>query len=369
MFYKNRLYLVSAVLFVFLLMMCTSGKRSSDNGAFKIRTGVNISHWLSQSDKRGEERAAYITKSDFDTIVITGFDHVRLPVDEVQLWDSLGNKIPEAFSLLHNAIGWALEDNLRVIVDLHIIRSHYFNAASNLLWTDSAAQEKLVNMWLELSDQMKQYPVDMLAYELMNEAVAPDPDDWNKLFNKVLTAIRVNEPLRKVVIGSNRWQLPETFPDLEIPENDTNLILSFHFYIPTALTHHLAPWTEVAEYKGPVNYPGWIVDTTNYAHLSEKTVSAMRRYANGYFTKDSLLKEMMPAILVAKEKKLPLYCGEFGIYPAIPEEISLCWYKDVCAIFNANGIAYCHWAYKGDFPIVNKKGETNKALVSLLTSK
>jgi endoglucanase len=188
------------------------------------------------------------------------------------------------------------------------------------------------------------------------------------LFNKVLTALRVKEPLRKVVIGSNRWQIPGTFPDLKLPENDTNLILSFHFYTPTALTHHTAWWTEVAEYTGPVNYPGWIIDTSNYAHLSEKTVSAMRQYANGYFTKDSLEKEMMPAILFAKEKNLPLFCGEFGIYPTIPEEISLRWYNDVCSIFNTHGIAYCHWTYKGDFPIVDSTGTPNRALVSILVA-
>jgi endoglucanase len=358
------------VTITFLCVMCGANKNKlQPDETFMLRTGVNVSHWLSQSEARGQERAGYIMEADFDTIAAAGFDHVRIPVDEVQLWDSAGLKIPEAFTLLHNAIGWALGNGLRVIVDLHIIRSHYFNAESNDLWTNPAEQEKLVDLWMQLSDELRQYPDNVLAYELMNEAVADDPDDWNKLFSKVLTALRVKEPLRKVVIGSNRWQIPGTFPDLKLPENDTNLILSFHFYTPTALTHHQAPWTDVAEYTGPVNYPGWIIDTANYAHLSEKTVSAMQRYANGYFTKDSLEQEMMPAILFAKENKLPLFCGEFGIYPTIPEEISLRWYTDVCSIFNAHGVAYCHWTYKGDFPIVNEKREPNEALVSVLTSR
>jgi endoglucanase len=103
------------------------------NKEFKIRTGVNISHWLSQSEKRGEERKSYIVKADFDTIASVGFDHVRIPVDEVQLWDSLGNKEEEAFELLHNAINWAIEAQIKVIVDLHIIRSHYFINESNAL--------------------------------------------------------------------------------------------------------------------------------------------------------------------------------------------------------------------------------------------
>ncbi len=270
--------------------------------------------------------------------------------------------------MLHNAINWALEADLRVIVDLHIIRSHYFNAESNTLWTDPAEQDKLVDMWRQLSEELIKYPNGMLAYEIMNEAVAEDPDDWNKLLAKVITSIRKVEPERKIVVGSNMWQGAQTFPDLKLPQNDSNIILSFHFYSPMALTHYKAPWTPMAEYDGPVNYPGLIVDTANYEGLSEKAVQAMKEYANGYFDKARLEEIMSPAIKVAKESNLPLYCGEFGVYPTIPDELRLRWYKDVCEIFNKNGIAYCHWGYKGDFPVVGEKSKPERKLTDILTA-
>lgn len=354
----------------FLILTCTSNVKPDETKEdFSIRTGVNVSHWLSQSDKRGEERRNYIVKSDFDTIASVGFDHVRIPVDEVQMWDSLGNKEEEAFELLHNAINWAFASKLRVIADLHIIRSHHFLAESNPLWTEESEQEKLVDLWRQLSEELKKYPDDMLAYEILNEVVADDPEDWNNLFGKVISEIRKDEPERKIVVGSNRWQIPSTFPDLKLPENDRNIILSFHFYTPMALTHHLARWSPIAEYNGEVNYPGQIVDTAHYKELSEPTVKAMREYCNGYFTKEILAQEMSPAIKVAKENDLLLYCGEFGVYPTIPEDIMLRWYKDVCDIFNANGIAYCHWCYKGDFPVVGENSVPKRKLVSVLTAK
>jgi endoglucanase len=353
-----------------LILTCSqNNKPDTATGEFTMRTGVNVSHWLSQSDKRGEERKNYIDQSDFNAIASMGFDHVRIPVDEEQLWDAQGNKYKEAFELLHNAIGWAIAAKLRVIVDLHILRSHHFIAESNPLWTDPAEQEKLIDLWRQLSGELRGYPNEMLAYEILNEAVANDPDDWNRLFNKAIAEIRKEEPNRKIVIGSNRWQVPDTFPDMKVPENDSNIILSFHFYTPMALTHHLASWSPVAEYAGPVHYPGQIVDTLQYEKLSESTIEVMRRYANGYFTKDTLEQVMSPAIQFAKEKNLPLYCGEFGVYPTIPEEIKLLWYRDVCEIFNRNRIAYCHWCYKGDFPVVNEKGEPDRKLVSVLTEK
>jgi len=357
------------ILFVCCLMSLSSKEifpQSEDQ--FIIRTGVNVSHWLSQSDKRGEERRNYITKADFDTIASGGFDHVRIPIDEVQFWDSSGKKEKEAFTLLHNAINWAFDANLRVIVDLHIIRSHYFNAESNALWTDEKEQQKLIDMWFQLSDELVKYPNEMLAYEILNEAVADDPEDWNKLLNKVVAAIRKKEPERKIVIGSNTWQIPDTFPYLKIPKNDKNIILSFHFYTPLALTHHTASWTPIAEYKGAVNYPGQIVDTLNYAGLSESAAKFMREGANGYFDKKRLEEIMLPAIKVAKENNLPLYCGEYGVYPVIPDEIRYRWYKDVCEIFNENDIAYCHWCYKGDFPVVGEKSTLNRKMVSILTA-
>jgi len=368
-----RKFVWSSFLIVFglIFIMCTSNniKLPKTSGEFKIKRGVNLSHWLSQSKKRGEERKNYITKSDFDTIASAGFDHVRIPIDEEQMWDEEGNKKKEAFKLLHNAINWAISSKLRVIVDLHIIRSHHFIAERNPLWTEPAEQEELINLWRKLSSELKEYPNNMVAYEILNEAVANDPEDWNNLLKEVIDEIRLNEPERTIVVGSNKWQIASTFPDLKIPEGDTNIILSFHFYNPMALTHHMAPWSVVGEYKGDVNYPGQIFDTIHYKELSEEAVTAMREHANGYFTKDTLVKIMSPAIEVAKDKNLPLFCGEFGVYPTIPEEIALRWYKDVCDIFNSNGIAYCHWCYKGDFPVVDKNGKPNKKLVSVLTSK
>ncbi len=357
--------LITYTLFAAFILSCAAEKAA---GKFEIVKGVNVSHWLSQSEKRGQERLEYITAEDFKKIADMGFDHVRIPVDEVQLWDSTGHKEEEAFKLLHNAIDWALANKLRVIVDLHIIRSHYFNANNNTLWTDPKEQDKLADLWKQLSAGLRVYPTSMLAYEILNEAVANNPEDWNNLIARMIREIRAEEPERVIVVGSNMWQNAYTFPTLRIPENDPHLILSYHFYTPFALTHHQAWWSPLSEYAGPVNYPGQIVDTLVYRQLSPAAVETMRGYANGFFDKARLEKEMMPAITYAREKKLPLYCGEFGVYPTIDNEIRLRYYQDVVDIFKTNGIAYCHWCYKGDFPILQENGDPDGPLVAILVA-
>ena len=64
---------------------------------FAINRGTNIAHWLSQGSRRGEEREQFITKKDIEDIALMGFDHVRLPIDEEQMWDENGARHDDAF--------------------------------------------------------------------------------------------------------------------------------------------------------------------------------------------------------------------------------------------------------------------------------
>lgn len=80
---------------------------------FTIKRGTNISHWLSQSAERGEARRQHIKEEDFARLEELGFDFVRLPIDEEQLWDEQGKKLPEAWQLLTQALNWAGKHRLR----------------------------------------------------------------------------------------------------------------------------------------------------------------------------------------------------------------------------------------------------------------
>jgi len=343
------------VLFSIILFSCnskTTEEASSDEG-FVIKRGVNLSHWLSQTKVRGKDRAAYTSEKDLEIIAEMGFDHVRIPFDEMQMWDEEGNKETEAFKLLHRAIGWALEQDLRVIVDLHVLRSHHFNKKDIPLWTDPQAQEYFWKMWEQLSAELINYPVDKLAYELMNEAVAPHPDQWNKLIAKGIETVRKNEPERVIVVGSNRWQQVHTFKDLKVPEGDKILILSFHYYEPFILTHYRTGWTGILqEYHGPVHYPGYTVDSSDYAGLEPELIDRLKA-SNDNWSKELFERDMMKAKKVAEAYGLQLFCGEFGAYPSTPIETRIAYYKDIISVFDKLDIAWTHWNYKNDFSLVD----------------
>ncbi len=341
---------------------------SDDYGKFTLHRGTNISHWLSQSKRRGAERKAFFTEDDVDYLAGLGFDHLRIPIDEEQMFDEAGKPEPEAFALLTNALDWCQQEGLRAIVDLHILRSHHFNEDDKPLWTEPAAQEKFMDLWRVLSDSLNSYPTGMVAYELMNEPVADDPEDWNQLVARAVAVIREREPERVIVIGSNEWQHTDTFDVLKVPENDPNILLSFHFYKPFLLTHYQASWTNIANYTGPVHYPGPIVTEEEFAQLPD-TLKAYAEERMQTYHRDSLEKMMALPIQVAKELNLPLYCGEWGVITSAPQEDRLRWYQDMVDIFEENGIAYAKWDYKsGSFGLVTGEGEPNEELVEIISS-
>lgn len=336
---------------------------AAEKAGFKVRKGTNISHWLSQSSRRGDARKAAFTKDDVVFLAGLGFDHLRIPIDEEQMWDENGKPQKEAFDLLNQALDWCKENNLRAIVDLHILRSHHFNAKEKPLWTKPEAQERFYQCWRELSDFMKDRPVDFVAYELMNEPVADDPEDWNKLVRKAVEVIRAKEPRRVIVIGSNKWQSVDTFDKLHVPADDPNILLSFHFYEPFLLTHHQASWTGIGAYKGPVHYPGKVVAEADI----EKAPESVRKQLNSKeWNREKLMERLAKPLALARKTGLPLYCGEWGCIEGAPREDRLRWYKDMASVLAENDIGWATWDYKGGFGLKGSDGKPDEELIKIL---
>lgn len=351
----KKILLVAAAVSVALFSAAAS--QPTNPSGFVIKRGINISHWLSQ-DFNWAPREEFFTEYDVRYIASLGFDHVRLPIDEKEMWHEDGTPNEEAFDFLEKALKWCEAHKLRVIVDLHTVRSHHFNAEndglSNTLWEDGSAQEHFFDLWSELSERLSHHAVDQVAYEIMNEPVAPDHEDWNRLIRNSLERIRLNEPNRVVVLGSNRWQIPETIGFLEVPEGDKNIILSTHVYSPFPFTHYLANWTPLEFYTGPVSYPGKTLPDATYDELMAFEGGRLQDLvgdSNEYWDPEQILKKFAPAIERAKELGLQLYCGEFGCLPTVPRVDRLAYYADITDVMEEAGMAWANWEYKGNFGI------------------
>jgi endoglucanase len=356
---KLKMKFILAIMAIFLFISCKPNlqEETLNPSGFKIKRGVNLSHWLSQ-DFGWSPKYTYINENDIRFIDSIGYDHVRIPIDEMEMWDSTGKAIEVAFSHLSSCLDWCAKYKVRAIVDLHVIRTHHFNAVNegghNTLWIDTMAQQNFVNLWLQLSARLHQYPNDMVAYEILNEAVAPDHEDWNKLMNKAVSAIRNLEPSRVLIIGPNMWQIAPNIKFLKLPEGDKNIILSFHTYSPMPFTHYKAGWVPMKDYSGKVHYPGQVItneDYTKYVDTSNTALVNMVKEARGSFDKQKLSDVFSSAVEFAKSKKLQLYCGEFGCLPTVDRQDRLQFYKDMISAFDEKQVAWCNWEYKGDFGI------------------
>lgn len=319
-----------------------------------IRRGTNVSHWLSQSKRRGEERRAYFTREDVRRIADYGFDHVRLPIDEEQVFTIGLEKDREAFDLLDAALDWCDEAELKVIVDLHILRSHYFLDANPPLFTDPREAERFAEIWRILAAHLGGRDEARVAFELMNEPVARNHDDWNRVAMLALRAIRESQPTRTVLLGSNRWSNCNTFDALHVPD-DRHLLLTFHFYNPMLLTHYRAGWCDTKHYEGPVNYPGWQVAPATVESLPEPARSVVQKYNRDY-GRAAMVEDLAKPLAVRSRTKLPLHCGEFGCVNHAPLEVRLRWYRDLIDVFSEFDIAWSNWDWKGSFGILDGEG-------------
>lgn len=362
----NRFGRYAFTLITFLMLLTPLQASEVTEKPVILGKGTNLAHWLSQTKSRGEKRYSFLQEKDFEYIAELGFEHVRLPIDEEHMWDEDGNRDEGAFEILHNAIRWSLKNNLKMLIDLHILRSHHFNAEVKPLWTEPAEQNQFIALWQDLSAAMHDYPNDKLVYELMNEPVADDPEDWNKLVAKALAAIRELEPDRTIMIGSNRWQSANTFDELVVPD-DRNIILSFHFYEPFVLSHYGTRWTFMRDYKGPVHYPGIAITQAEFNKLPERPHTEVEAFVGREFNKQIMTEMMEKPLRVAKESGLPLYCGEFGVYEEAPIDDRLRWYQDMLEILAENNVSWANWNYKSyEFGLVGNDGRTIEVVKDVL---
>jgi endoglucanase len=336
--------------------------------SFQVHKGTNISHWLSQSNQRGVARAEWFTKKDVQYIANLrysagsrgaggSFDHLRIPIDEVQMWDEEGRRETEAFDLLDAALDWCAEAGLRAIVDLHILRSHYFNDQEEpRLFTDSAEEARFAGLWRDLSSHLESRSNDWVAYELLNEAVARDPEDWNRVAMAAFSAVREREPERTIVLGSNWFNQHHTFERLAVPD-DPNLILTYHYYFPMLITHHQARWWYGGGvYAGPIHYPGTPIAPQDLEGLDQAFLERVDEW-NTPFDRSQMVADLAQPLAVRARTGLPLYCGEFGCYEKTPQAIRLAWYRDMMQTFEEFDIAWANWDYKGSFGIVTHEGQ------------
>lgn len=331
--------------------------------SFKISRGTNNYHWRMREDGK----PPLLDSAEAAKLASIGFDHVRIPFNEEHLWDRMGRAHRDSLRHLRKAIDSCLDAGLDVILDLHTAYSHHFIAAvTPRLFTDPAEEMRFALVWSRLSSYFKDYPVGRVAYELLNEAVAADPADWNRVASAAHSAIRDAEPERTVVLGSNYFNQTHTFHSLDIPD-DPNIILTFHYYRPMLITHHQATWWEGGFYAGPINYPGAPLAPEDLKGLCGEFCAKVPQWSNEPYGPEEFQRDLQEPLAVARKRGLPLYCGEFGCIMKAPQPIRRAWLSGFMGVLKSNGVSWANWDCRSDnFGLFDMRGNETGILDILM---
>jgi len=346
----KRCIIITLLLFIVgeSLAVMHEEKTLSPERIFQIKQGINLNEWLEKDILDSVRMDTLITYEKIDLIKQWGFDHVRIPVSEDVLLDDRMEYRPNVLKVLLDRIDYCKSVGLKVILDLHKTRNHKFGNENNELFFSEKARERFIQVWGKLQEIFSRYPNDFLAYECLNEPAAPINKHflWNDVLNEWIKFIRKKEPERFLFIGPNRGNQIWTLKYMKFPKNDSNLILTIHYYTPGLFTHYKATWSKHAFYQGPVHYPGETLTKDEYEQLPD-SLKGRYKYTRTFYDKKFISGEIKKAIKIAQSNKMQLNLGEFGCRRTVPDSSRYQWFKDVADVMKENGISYTLWGMNG----------------------
>lgn len=321
--------------------------------------GVNLGGWFSQCSYTKERYEGFVTEADVEMLSTWDIDHLRVPVDYNLVEDENGDYLEEGFAYLQKIIDWCGKYNLNMILDLHKTKGYSFDSQEGEggFFAEEKYQERFYKLWEQFAKRFGSYE-DRLAFELLNEVTEPSYiDAWNRIADTCIKRIRMIAPTIKILVGSYWNNSVSAVKDINLSDYE-NIVLNFHCYEPFIFTHQAAGWVPAFPADFSLEFPG---NREEYAQATKKYFPDMYEgfYAltEGKDFVDSEYFERLfaEAIQMAEEKKVPLYCGEYGVINKADAESSLRWYQTIHPVFARHGIGRAAWSYKEmDFGLIDE---------------
>lgn len=322
------------------------------------KKGINLGGWLSQCVNSKKHYDTFIKENDIKEIKSWGVDHIRVPISYELVEDEEGVYIEDGFKYIDKTIKWCNKYELNLIIDLHKTAGYSFDEieSSVTFFENENLQKRFISLWKGLSERYGKYN-EFVSFELLNEIVDSDvAEKWNDIANKAIVEIRKYAPYTKILIGGVRNNCVSSVKMLDVPY-DENIVYNFHFYEPTIFTHQSAYWIKEMSEEFSISYPNYfseIKDKTN-KYLPVQHDEIFEGITINKFDKKFFEIVFSEAIQVAKDRNVPLYCGEYGVIDRADVTSTLKWYADINSVFEKYNIGRAAWNYKGkDFGITDE---------------
>lgn len=206
-----------------------------------------------------EYRDQYITRKDIDFIAQAGFNTIRIPFH----YRFFLPGDTEGFTLLDRVIGWATEDHLYVILDMHCAPGGQTGANIDDSWgypwlyEDEASQQQAADIWKRIAAHYRDNPA-VLGYDLLNEPIPHYPKlaQYNTklepVFKRLVAAVRTVDTHHVVILGGAQWDTNFTVFG---PPFEKNMMYTFHKYWMDPVPDSIKPYLD---FRDKYNVPIWM---------------------------------------------------------------------------------------------------------------
>jgi endoglucanase len=289
----------------------------------RLGRGVNLGNAL-EAPREGEWGVT-LEEKFFATIKAGGFDSLRVPIR----WNAHA-ALEEPYTIepaFFERIDWvvdnALENDLAVILNIH----HY----EEMMSAPKEQRERFLAIWRQIAGHYQDAP-DSVFFELLNEpnSILSAGNTWNELAGEAIQVIRQTNPRRTIVVGPVEWNSVPNLHKLQLPEEDRNLIVTFHYYLPFNFTHQGAEWVDNMD-----RYLG----TTWTGSSNER---------------GSINFDLDLAANWGKRNARPIFMGEFGAYSKADMDSRALWTAHMARQAEARGISWAYWEFCAGFGVYDR---------------
>jgi endoglucanase len=280
-----------------------------------MRRGVNIigydPMWHDFEKARFKER-------HFQRIHDGGFQTVRINLQAFSHMDSANRLAPAWFKTLDWAVKTALENGLSVILD-----EHDFNICGS---NAEACRPRLMAFWEEVAEHYKDAP-NGVTFEILNEPNSQvTAQIWNAWIREALAIIRKSNPARNIIIGPASWNNIHYLDRLELPDDDRNIVVTVHYYLPMNFTHQGARWN-----KSTADLSGVTWGSEAEKRKIEEDFAGVQQWS--------------------KAQNRPILLGEFGAYDRGGADMDsrVRYTSHVARTVESLGWAWTYWQFDSDF--------------------
>lgn len=291
-----------------------------------LERSINFGNML---DHAREGMAGPALRDEFIELTAkAGFSAIRLPIRwDAQAADKPPYTIdPEFFARIDGVVKLALQHQLAIVLDMH----HY----TAMMSEPDTERARFLGLWKQVAEHYRDAPANVI-FEVLNEPHAKlTQAKWNDALAAVLPVIRASNPQRTLIVGGSEWNNRKMLETLALPKDDRNLIATFHYYEPMAVTHQGAEWV-----SGAAAWAG----TTWRGRPSE-----LRE-----------LRDAFDAVAEwAKREQRPIYLGEFGAYSKADAASRIAWTRAVREHAEARGFAWAYWELAAGFGVLEPRSLT-----------